>query len=111
MAAKYEIYKDTRGEFRFRLKAANGERILASEGYSSEFGCQNGIASVRTNCAIDSRYDRRQASNGQPYFVLKAANGEIIGRSETYNSNSAMEAGITSVKRDGTTTEIDDLTN
>lgn len=111
MAAKFEIYKDTRQEFRFRLKAANGERILASEGYSSKSGCQNGIASVRTNCTIDSRYDRRQASNSQPYFVLKAANGEIIGRSETYSSNSAMEAGIASVKRNGTTNEVEDLTS
>ena len=46
---KYEIYKDKAGEFRFRLKAANGEPILASEGYASKDGCKNGIESVGKN--------------------------------------------------------------
>ena len=47
MAGKFECYKDKAGEFRFRLKAGNGETILASEGYSSKAGCENGIASVQ----------------------------------------------------------------
>ncbi len=46
---KFEIYKDKKGEFRFRLKAANGEPILVSEGYVSKAGCQNGIESVKKN--------------------------------------------------------------
>lgn len=46
---KYEIYKDKAGEFRFRLKARNGEPILASEGYKAKASCENGIASVRKN--------------------------------------------------------------
>lgn len=46
---KFEIYADKAGEIRFRLKAANGEPILASEGYSSMSGCKNGIESVRKN--------------------------------------------------------------
>ena len=46
---KFEIYTDKAGETRFRLKAANGETILASEGYSSMSGCKNGIESVRKN--------------------------------------------------------------
>ena len=44
-------YNDKKGEFRFRLKAGNGEIILASEGYVSKDGCKNGIASVRKNAA------------------------------------------------------------
>jgi len=47
MAGKFECYKDKAGEFRFRLKAANGNTILASEGYKSKSGCTNGIESVR----------------------------------------------------------------
>lgn len=50
---KFEIYKDKAGEFRFRLKARNGEPVLASEGYASKDGCKNGIASVRKN-AVDA---------------------------------------------------------
>ena len=46
---KYEMYKDKKGEFRFRLKAANGETILASEGYTVKASCKNGIASVEAN--------------------------------------------------------------
>ena len=46
---KFEIYTDKSGELRFRLKAGNGEIILASEGYSSMSGCKNGIESVRKN--------------------------------------------------------------
>lgn len=46
---KFEIYKDKKGEFRFRLKAGNGETILTSEGYKSKDGCKNGIESVKKN--------------------------------------------------------------
>ena len=46
---KFEIYNDKAGEFRFRLKARNGEIILASEGYKTKAACENGIESVRKN--------------------------------------------------------------
>jgi uncharacterized protein YegP (UPF0339 family) len=46
---KFEIYTDKAGEFRFRLKAKNGEIIATGEGYASKAGCKNGIESVRKN--------------------------------------------------------------
>lgn len=46
---KFEVYTDKSGEFRFRLKARNGEIIATSEGYTSKPGCMNGIASVQKN--------------------------------------------------------------
>ena len=46
---KFEMYKDKAGEFRFRLKARNGEIIAVSEGYTAKASCENGIASVRKN--------------------------------------------------------------
>jgi uncharacterized protein YegP (UPF0339 family) len=49
MAGKFELYKDARGEFRFRLKAGNGEIIATSEGYKSKAGALNGIESVQKN--------------------------------------------------------------
>ncbi|WP_411822322.1 YegP family protein [Leptospira sp. 'Mane'] len=52
MAAKFEIYKDKAGEFRFRLKAGNGEVIATGEGYSSKKACENGIESIRKNAPI-----------------------------------------------------------
>lgn len=51
---KFEIYKDKAGEFRFRLKARNGQIIAASEGYVKKDSCKNGIESVRKN-AVDSQ--------------------------------------------------------
>ena len=46
---KFEIYLDKAGEYRFRLKATNGEIIAVSEGYKAMAGCENGIASVKKN--------------------------------------------------------------
>ena len=49
MAAKFELYKDKKGEFRFRLIAANGQVIATSEGYASKAACKKGIESVKKN--------------------------------------------------------------
>ena len=46
---KFEVYKDKAGEYRFKLKAPNGEVIAVSEGYSSKKSCMNGIESVMKN--------------------------------------------------------------
>jgi len=51
MAGTFELYTDKAGEYRFRLKAGNGEVIAISEGYSSKSGALNGIDSVRRNAA------------------------------------------------------------
>lgn len=50
--AKFQIYKDTKGEFRWRMKAGNGEVIADSnEGYKSKDSCENGIALVKRDAA------------------------------------------------------------
>ena len=46
---KFEMYTDKAGEFRFRLKARNGQIIAVSEGYTTKASCENGIASVQKN--------------------------------------------------------------
>ena len=46
---KFEMYEDKSGQFRFRLKARNGQIIAVSEGYTTKAACENGIASVRKN--------------------------------------------------------------
>ncbi|MFC7347625.1 YegP family protein [Chryseobacterium zhengzhouense] len=107
---KFIITKRVNGENQFNLKAENGEIILTSEGYTTKASCHKGIESVRINSQDDSRYDRRIAVNGKDYFVLKARNGEIIGKSQFYSSKSGMESGITSVKLNAPTAEIIDQT-
>ena len=57
---KFEVYTDKAGETRFRLKAANGEVILASEGYKAKSSCMNGIESVRKN-AVDAEIVKEEA--------------------------------------------------
>ncbi|MFH7010523.1 YegP family protein [Flavobacterium sp. FlaQc-52] len=94
----FVITKRANGEFQFNLKAGNGQTILTSEGYSTKAGCSNGIESVRMNSQDDSRFDKKESSSGKPYFNLKASNGQIVGSSEMYESTSARDNGIASVK-------------
>ena len=105
---KFIITKRTNGEFQFNLKASNGQTILTSEGYSTKAGCQGGIDSVKRNSPDDSKYDRKTSSNGKPYFNLKAANAEIIGSSEMYESVAARETGISSVKSNAPAATVED---
>lgn len=51
MAGKFELYTDTAGDFRFRLKAANGQVIAASQAYKAKESALNGVESVRTHAA------------------------------------------------------------
>lgn len=99
MAGKFEIYQDKAGEYRFRLKASNGQNILASEGYKAKSGCTNGIESVKKNAPDDARYERKQTTAGKHMFNLKAANNQVIGTSESYESAAARDKGIESVKQ------------
>lgn len=99
---KFVISARTNGEFQFNLKADNGQVILSSEGYSAKAGCTNGINSVINNSSDDGRYERKTASNGKFYFVLKAGNNQVIGTSQMYESESGRDNGIESVKNNGT---------
>ncbi len=111
MAGKFEIKESTSGKFRFNLKASNGQIILSSESYETKQGAEKGIESVRKNATDDNRYERKTAKNDEAFFVLKAGNGEPIGRSETYSSTSAMENGIESVKKNALDAEVTTLPN
>jgi len=110
MAGKFELTKTKRGQFMFNLKASNGRIILTSEQYSEKAAAKAGIASVKRSAAKDSNYDRKATKKGEPFFSLKASNGEVIGTSEVYSSNSAMENGIESVKTNAAAAAIADLT-
>ena len=109
MSAKFEVLKASNGQFYFHLKAINGEIILASEQYVAKTKAEEGIASVKVNAPNDANYERKTSQGAQPYFVLKAANGEPLGRSEMYSSTEAMETGISSVKSNAPGASVDDL--
>lgn len=109
MAGTFELKSTAAGQFRFNLKAANGEIILTSEQYEARPAAENGIDSVRRNSAEDARFERKTSKKGEPYFVLKATNGQVIGTSEMYSSTAAMENGIASVKKNGPTAKLKKL--
>ncbi len=109
MAAKYVLSRSG-SQYRFVLKAGNGETILTSERYTQKAGAENGIASVKANAANDARYVRKSASDGSPMFNLRSGNNEVIGTSETYSSEAAREAGIASVKANGPSAPTEDVT-
>ena len=109
MAGKFEIKKAEDGQFMFNLKAANGQVILTSDLYMTKTSAENDVESVRINSARGGAFEERTNSQGGSYFVLKAANGQEIGRSVEYSSKEAMEKGITSVAENAPEAEVDDV--
>ena len=69
-----------------------------------------GSSLFKKNSPEDGRYERLEAKNGKPYFNLKAANHQIIGTSQFYSSEAARDNGIESVKKNGSSDKIKDLT-
>lgn len=97
MPGKFEVYKDKSGEFRFRLKAANGQNILGSEGYAKKASCMNGVESVKKSSQNPDRFVKNKTSSGKFRFNLTASNGQTIGVSQNYDSESGCNNGIKSV--------------
>ena len=106
MAGWYELGSNDKGQYSFVLKAGNGEVILRSEQYESKASAENGIASVQANSPLDARYDRKEASDGRPFFNLKAGNHQVIGTSQMYKDAAGRDNGIQSVQTNGPTTTI-----
>jgi len=108
MAGKFEIKTGKSGKFTFNLKASNGQVILSSESYDSRKGAEGGIASVKKNAGSDARFERKTAKDGSAFFVLKASNGEPIGKSEMYKTKRSMENGIVSVGKNAPDAPVTD---
>ena len=99
MAGKFVVHKGKDGKDYFALKAGNGEVIFTSQGYASRKSCLNGIESVRKNSQSEERFEVRTAKDGRTYFVLKATNGQEVGRSQMYKSDSGCRNGMKSVAK------------
>lgn len=96
------------GQYYFNLKADNGQVILSSEGYTTTSARTNGIESVKKNAGNDSNFDRLEATNGKFYFNLKAANSQVIGKSQMYESAQGRDSGIESVKSNAPTASVEE---
>ena len=108
MPGKFELYKDKGGKFRFRLKASNGQIILASQGYRSRASAAKGIESVRKNAASPARFAKKDGK-GTFMFNLTATNGQVVGTSEQYESERARDNGIKSVASNAPAASVTDL--
>lgn len=107
---KFVITKRKDDQIQFVLRAPNGQTILVSEAYTTKAACENGIDSVKKNALKEEMFERKVAVNKQPYFNLKATNGQVIGTSEMYDSEEARDNGIKSVMTNAPTATIEDLT-
>ena len=87
------------GQFHFHLATAKGEIVLNSERYTTRYNAEGCIESVKMNSTVDQRYDRKLSQHREHYFVLRGGDHEVIGMSEMYESERAMEEGIVAVKR------------
>ena len=117
---KFEVYVDKAGEFRFRLKATNGQVIAVSEGYKAIASCLNGIESVKKNAlahvedqtvegyetVTHPKYELYEDKGGEYRWRLKARNGEPIGKSEGYKAKASAVNGIESVGKNAPDAEV-----
>jgi len=92
--AKFSVFKGIDAKYYFNLRAANGEIVMQSQSYSARTSAVGGVGSVQTNGKVASRYEIRATGSGEYYFVLKASNGAVIARGETYASKSNAERGV-----------------
>lgn len=109
MGAKFEIQVAKDGEFYFHLKDDRGDILLSSEMYKAKASAQKGIASVKANVLKERHFERKSSVRAQPYYVLKAGNGEIIGQSRMFHTPEELEAGISAVKTGAPGAEVVDL--
>jgi uncharacterized protein YegP (UPF0339 family) len=108
--AKFEVYQSGKNnEFRFRLKADNGQTILSSEGYTTKAACLNGIESVKKNSSDPERITKSQTPTKMYRFNLIAGNNQIIGTSQNYKSLSGRNNGIASLNRNAAKAEIKEV--
>lgn len=108
MPGKFEVYKDKGGEYRFRLKAANGQNILSSEGYKTKASCMNGVESVKKNSQDPDRFAKKTTPSGKFRFNLTSTNGQVVGTSQSYASDSGCRNGMKSVAECAPGASLDD---
>lgn len=102
----YQISRTANAKYMFNLKAENHQVILTSEVYEQKQSALSGIESVQANGPDAKNFELRTSVASEPFFVLKARNGEIIGTSQMYSSMSAAEAGIASVQTNSPSKDI-----
>ena len=105
----YEISTSKDGQYRFVLKAPNGEVLLTSELFKAKSSAEDALHAVKTNSKYLENYDILIAKNGKNYFNLKSKNHHIIATSQFYNDVDALKLGIELVLNYSQTDKINDV--
>lgn len=95
----FQVSKNKIGKFVFRLLASNGQIILSSEAFETKAAAAAAIRKVSESARAETNFERRSTTDGNYYFVLKATNGRVLGKSEVYASQAGLENGIWSVAK------------
>jgi len=90
VAGKFVLRSSKRGEFRFNLRAANGQVILKSQSYRTKAAALTAIRSAAQNAGIEECFERKMTPDGRAFFNLKSPNGQVIGKSQMYSSASSL---------------------
>lgn len=102
----YQISATSNDKFMFNLKAENNQVILTSQVYEQKQSALDGIASVQENGPDAKNFELKTSVADEPYFVLKAQNGQVIGTSQMYASAAAAQVGISSVQTNAASKDV-----
>ena len=108
---KIDLYKDKAGEFRFRIKAGNGEILATSgEGYKKKDSAKNAIESLQKK-SDKLNYELYEDKKGEHRFRIKAKNGNVLASSsEGYKDKSDAEKAMSSIRDGAKDAEVTDET-
>jgi uncharacterized protein YegP (UPF0339 family) len=100
MEAQFEIEKSENDQYFFRLRSSSETILLTSETYTVKASAKTAIASVKENAPADLRYERKESSDNRYFFVLKARNGETLGRSPLHGTIAGRDAAVATTKKE-----------
>lgn len=99
VSPKFDLWQNQAGRYFFHLVAANGQILLASQGYQSRTGAINGVLSVLDNGGLDVRFAIKQGGDRNYYVSLLAANQQVIATGEGYSTKSNANRGVKTIVR------------
>ncbi|HMU48061.1 MAG TPA: YegP family protein [Chitinophagaceae bacterium] len=91
---KFETFVGKDNEHYFRLVNEDGRILLSSEGYTKKDSLMNGIKSVMNNITDPKNCDLKSTDSGKYFFNLKAANGQVIGKSAFWDSKDLRDEWV-----------------
>jgi uncharacterized protein YegP (UPF0339 family) len=109
---KFELYKGKDDQFRWRLKAANGQILAtAGQGYKDKADAKHGIELIQKAGTDDKiKFDVYEDEKKEFRWRLKAANGQVVAASsEGYKAKGDAEKAIASIKTNGAKAEVVDV--